>query len=300
MPIMNATSLLDSADVLFKARAYEKAREIYEQAMAAAAELNDQSTISEACAMISRSHLILGRKDEGRPWLEKARDNCSDSMPLAWSRYLGVRGRFEWQDNELEKATKTFKEMYEYCSGKQLYERAIDGAHMVAITGNNEEKIEWSLKGIKEAEAGSVYGWLGPLWNNLGANYEDMKKYPEALDAYIQARDYHQKYGDEKNKLVADWAIGHIYRLLGNMSEAEKWMQPVLPWCQKIQDAEFEGLTHRELGEIEFSKNNMNPALEHFKLAADLLRQAEMPNWDPDGYNNITAKISEIENRLAK
>jgi len=297
---MKAISLLDSADVIFKSRAYEKALEIYEQAMTAAAEQKDRSTISEACAMIARGHLILGRKDEGRSWLEKAREDCSDSMPLAWSRYLGVRGRFEWQDNELEKATATFKEMYEYCSAKQLYERAIDGAHMVAITGNYEEKIEWSLKGIKEAEAGSVYSWLGPLWNNLGASYEDMKKYPEALDAYLKAREYHQKYGDEKNKLVADWAIGHTYRLVGNMPEAEKWMIPILPWCQKLQDVEFEGLTHRELGEIEFCKNNLKPALEHFKLAADLLKQVDMPNWDADGYNNIISKISEIDSILAK
>ena len=294
---MNTTSLLDSADVIFKSRQYEKSREIYIQALNQAVADKDISTQAEANAMIARAFLILGQKDEGRNWLANARAACDVSMPLAWSRYLGVLGRFQWQDQELDKATSTFKEMYAFCSEKGLHERAIDAAHMVAITGNADDKIEWSLKGISEAESGSVYSWLGPLWNNLGANYEEMGRFSEALDAYLKAREYHYKYGDDKNKLVADWAIGHTYRLLRNSAEAEKWLQPLLEWCRRLQDVEFEGLTFRELGEIEYSKGEYKSSQMYLLEAADLLKKADMPSWDPMGYQAIEDKIRELKEK---
>lgn len=198
-------ALLDKADSLFNSNEYEASRSIYMQAMDRAVKNKENSELTEAYAMIARTYLILDKTEEGRPWIQKAEKVGNSKEPLGWSRYLGVRGRFEWKDKELDKATATFKEMYNYCSERKLYERAIDAAHMVAITGKPEEQIEWGKKGIKEAEAGNITRWLGPLWNNLGATYEDMGKYKEALEAYLKAREYHWRYGDEKNKLVADW-----------------------------------------------------------------------------------------------
>jgi len=58
----------------------------------------------EALAQMARMNLILGNKDEGRTYLEDARSKVRDRDPMAWSRYLGVRGRFEWQDDDLERA----------------------------------------------------------------------------------------------------------------------------------------------------------------------------------------------------
>ncbi|HVP36971.1 MAG TPA: tetratricopeptide repeat protein [Terriglobales bacterium] len=288
-------ALLDKADSLFNGNEYEASRAIYLQAMDQAVKNKENSEMTEAYAMIARTYLVLDKKEEGRPWIQKAEKIANSKEPLGWSRYLGVRGRFEWKDSQLEKATSTFKEMYNYCSGRKLYERAIDAAHMVAITGKPEEQIEWGNKGIKEAETGNVTRWLGPLWNNLGATYEDMGKYKEALEAYLKAREYHFRYGDEKNKLVADWAVGHAYRLNGDNLNAEKWLRPVLAWCERTGDVEFEGLTYRELGEIELSKTNPDSALSYFSKAEEKLKQAGMPEWDSAGFAKLQNQIAELQ-----
>lgn len=292
---MAAKTILDKADSLFDSRQYDAARDVYLQAMATAE--NESSELTEAYAMIARCYLITDRKEEGRPWVEKAKKAATPDMPLGWSRYLGVRGRFEWKDGQLEKATATFKEMYEYCHERQLHERAIDAAHMVAITGKPQEQIEWSSKGIHEAEAGNVTKWLGPLWNNLGATYEEKGEYNKSLEAYLKAREYHWKYGAEQNRLIADWAVGRAYRLTGDIQNAEKWLSPLPRWCQKIGDVEFEGLTYRELGEIEISKEHADAALDYFMKAEEKLRFAKMPEWDEKGYQQLQARITDLKSK---
>jgi tetratricopeptide (TPR) repeat protein len=245
--------------------------------------------------MIARTYLTTDKKEEGRPWIKKAAAIASADKPLGWSRYLGVKGRFEWQDKNLEQATTTFKQMYDYCHEYMLFERAIDAAHMIALTGTPDQQIEWGLKGIQEAETGNITGWLGPFWNNLGATYEDQHRYQDALEAYRKAREYHWHYGNEKNKLVADWAIGHTERLLGNLDTAAQWLRPVLAWCERIDDIEFTGLTQQELGEIEFAIGNNQAALGYFQNAAIKLKEAGMPDWDSSGYAGLLQKIDRLK-----
>jgi tetratricopeptide (TPR) repeat protein len=286
---------MSQADSLFKGRQYVEAREIFLQAADMASAAKDNGSLTEAYAMIARSYLTTDKKDEGRPWIEKARGIARDDEPLGWSRYLGVRGRFEWQDKELEKATATFKEMYQYCSEKGLHERAIDAAHMVAITGGPAEQVEWGLKGIKEAEAGNVTGWLGPLWNNLGYTYEEMGKYRESLGAYLKAREYHHKYSDEKSKIVADWAVGHAYRLLGQSDSAAQWIaQDMLAKFESLGDVEFQGWTLKEMGEIALLESKPDSALTYFIRAEEKLRAADMLNWDADGFKKLREQINKL------
>ncbi len=299
-PDMSAEAFLDKADSLFNSREYDASREIYRQAMDQAKANRENSQLTEAYAMIARTYLISDKKEEGRPWIKRAEEITNPQEPLGWSRYLGVRGRFEWQDNQLDKATETFKDMYRYCSEHKLHERAVDAAHMVAITGTKEEQIEWGRKGIKEAEEGKVYRWLGPLWNNLGLTYEDMGKYKESLEAYLKAREYHWRYGDEKNKLIADWAVGHAYRLNGDNSNAERWLRPVLAWCERIDEVEFEGLTYREFGEIALSGANSGQALSYFLKAEEKLKRAGMPEWDSAGFAKLQKRIAELKAKVEK
>lgn len=293
---MSALSLIAQGDTLFNAREYDKAREFFMQVADSARTTNDNSALTEAYAMIARSYLILEKKNEGRPWIEKAAEIARKDEPLGWSRYLGVRGRFEWKDSLMDVAVATFKEMYRYCSMNRLYERAIDAAHMVAIVGGPEEQLEWGLKGIKEAEAGNITRWLGPLWNNLGWTYESTGKYRESIDAYTKAREYHYKYSDEKSKLVADWALGHAYRLNNQPDSAAQWITPdLLAKFETIGDGEFQGWVFKELGEIALLRSKPDSALSFFVRAEEKLRAADMPNWDAEGFKKLQEQIEKLK-----
>ncbi len=289
-----AKHYLEHADKQFKSGAYDESRDVYIKAMEKAKQDGQNSELTESYAMIARTYLITDKKEDGREWIEKAGEIANDDEPLGWSRYLGVRGRFEWQDKELEKATATFEEVYAYCSDRKLHERAIDAAHMVAITGDHETQVTWAMKGIKEAEAGDIPKWLGPLWNNLGATYDEMGKYQESLDAYLRAREYHYQHGDERNKMLADWAVGHAYRLVGNLDDALQWMEPVLEWSERLEDVEFIGWSHKELGEIALARGDNTRALEHLVEAEAKLKEAGMPDWWPDEYEKLVKQIESL------
>jgi tetratricopeptide (TPR) repeat protein len=291
----SSTELLKKADSLFNAKEYEKSREAYIKVSEMAEESDEKSNLVEAFAMIGRTYLKVNQKEPGYHWLSKARDFASVDQPLGWSRYLGVCGRFEWRNKELEKATETFVEMYNYCSDRKLHDRAVDAARMIGITGTSEQQIEWGMKGI--AEAGNMTGILGPLWNNLGWTYEDIGKYPEAVNAYTKAREYHWKYGDERNKLIADWAVGHAYRLNGEFDKAEVWLRPLPDWCRKIDETEFLGFSLKELGYLSLGREDTTEALNYFVEAEKNLKAVGMPEWDAEGYKQLLKEIEELKNK---
>jgi tetratricopeptide (TPR) repeat protein len=294
---------LAEADQAFKNRQYAQAGEAFETVAGEALAAEDRQTYVEAAAMRAWSHLIQGNADDGRPWLVKAEEVADPSKPIAWSRYVGVRGRFEWEDAELEKATATFLELFDYCQENELYDRAVDAAHMVALTGDPEQKFEWAMKGIELAEKGNMTSWLGPLWNNLGWDYVDAGRYDEGRAAFEEAREYHYKAPTELPKLIADYSIAHVTRLQGNLDEARESMRAVFGWAEKMYDdgntdaMEWMGFSRWELGEIAISKGEVGIGLGMLEKALDEFEQSGMPKWDEADWQKRNARVEELKAR---
>ena len=287
------------ADEVFKSRQYEEAGVLFEEIAGEAA--GDNSAFVEAASMRARSYLITEKKDEGREWLARAAAKAAESDPLGWSRYLGVRGRFEWKDGDNETATSTFREMFDYCGEKELWERAVDAAHMIAITGDQRQKFDWSLKGIEMAERGGMDGWLGPLWNNLGWNYCDDERYGEAYDALIKAREYHYKGEGELPKLIADYSVAHVMMKQNRLHEAEAQMLKVLEWATRLdadgasEAVEWMGFARWDLGEMAMELGNKAAGIGMLKQALSEIEKSGMPNWDPDQWKQKQARVAGLE-----
>lgn len=293
-----ADEYLAEADSAFNKDQYLAARRLYQRALTEAKTIRDNSGETEALAMIARTYLTMNESDSAFSWLQQAEKIANDLEPKGWSRFQAVKGRYLWQKNQLDEATRMFKDLYDYCVKNNLAERAIDAAHMVAITGSPQEQVEWGKKGIAQAEAGHIERWLGPLWNNLGATYEDMNQYDSALAAYQKAREYHYKYGTPRNKVIADYAVGHILVKLGRYSEAGDWLKPVLAQCEESQDHEFIGLTCRDLGDIGYASGNYDEALELYVRAKALLEEVDMDEWDPKGFRDLLDRIDETRDKM--
>ncbi len=305
-----SAELLQKGDDFFSDRKTEEALEIYVEAADAARDEKDNSNLVEAYSQVARCYLSIKRKEEGREWLARAAEVATDQKPEGWSRYLGVRGRYEWQDAAAEakavspeapKAAGTFKEMYQFCMANDLFNRAIDAANMMTITGGMEERIEWGTRGIEAAEKGNLESWLAPLWNNLGWNYDDLGRYEESLEALKKAREYHYKKENELAKLIADWSVGHAYRMVGQLDSASSCMNEVYDWAVKRYDqdskpenAEWVGFSHRELGDIALAEGDRKAALDHLKKAKKYLMEAGMPNWDAKGFEELKDKLDKL------
>jgi len=250
--------------------------------------------------MRARVLLQMGDRHGGEQWLELARARTSQEDGLGWSRYLAVRGRFEWTAKEMETAAATFEELYDYCETMGLYERAVDATHMLAIVAPATEKFEWATKGIAMAEAGELTGWLGPLWNNMGWDYVDAGEYEKGLEALENARTYHYESGQELSKLIADYSVAHVKRMMDNLDEARTEMQEVFDRASSMhaggsQDAiEWMGFSRWELAEIAVAQGQTVAAVELMNQALLELEEAGMPRWDPEDWQAKQWRLEEI------
>ena len=292
---VNSDSLLAEADSLFQGQDYPAALAKYLRTAEVARLDFNRPVETEALAQVARCYLTLDNKDEGRKWLEDAARRGSDSDPMGWSRYLGVKGRYEWKDGDLKKARTTFDEMYVYCNTNALWARAVDAANMIAIVAESpEEQIEWSMRGIDAAESGGVESWLGPLWNNLGATYYDTKKFDMALEAFLKARNYHWQYSNETAKLYADYHVGMAYRAVGQFDKASAWLRPVLAWAERLGDHSVIGQVCEELGEIAVATGKKSDGLSLLRRARDEYKQAGLEQSAPHIWENINKRLKEL------
>jgi len=297
-------SILQEADELFSQREYEKARVQYEKAAGMAADTKDNSTLTEAEAQVARCYGIQGKHAEGRPWLAKAKEHAKDAEPRGWSRYLGVRGRFEWQDaKDNARAKSTFIEMYEYCKKHELFSRELDAAHMVAIVAPPEEQVEWALKAVAAAEKGNETGWLAVLWNNLGWTYEEAGSFDKMLDALVKARKYHYESGNDMSKMIADFGVGRAYWRNKDNAKAREWIDAAFARAKELHAAEpdntergeWVGWGHVYTGDLEYGLGNYTSALESYKTGRPFLVAAGIEKWWPEGLKELDDKIARLE-----
>jgi hypothetical protein len=86
---------LDEADQTFRSGQYADAGVLFEAIANEAETAGDVSAFVEAASMRARSYLIQDDGETGRPWLDRAAAKATEGDALGWSRYIGVRGRFE-------------------------------------------------------------------------------------------------------------------------------------------------------------------------------------------------------------
>ena len=298
-----AKEQLDAADGMFRQGKYEEARKKYEETATSASQAGDSRVLTEAYAQIARMYSIQGQLDEGKLWLTKAKSVANSDEPLGWSRYLGVRGRFEWQDEkDNEKAKATFIEMYEYCKAHKLFSRELDAAHMVAIVGTPDEQVEWALNAIEAAEKAEETGWLGPLWNNLGWTYEERGEYDKMLDALIQARKYHYEVGNDLSKLIADFGVGRAYWRNNFLDDARKWLIGAFERAKasaeanpdNAEQAEWVGWAHVYIGDLLVSEGKPAEGLKELQAGRPILVKAGIENWWPEALKELDDKIAKL------
>lgn len=293
----SADATLRLADESFQARRLGQALEQYHTAQQLARDEFNRPIEVEALSQMARVLMMQGKKDEGHQWLEKAAAIASENDPMGWSRFVGVRGRYQWRENDLTGARETFEQMYTFCSNNNLWSRAVDAANMNAIVADTpEDQIVWSRRGIEIAEKAEVDSWLGPLWNNLAATYFDIHQYDEALDCYLKARGYHWQHSDERSKLMADYQIGMTLRMLGKMSDAARWLRPVLAWAERLEDNVAIAQAAQDLGEVEIASQRKLSGIALLKQALSAYRAAKYDEQAPEIVEQLSGRIKQLEN----
>jgi tetratricopeptide (TPR) repeat protein len=181
---------------------------------------------AEVLTQLARVQGLRGIFAEADRLIDQAQA-LSDGSAAVEARVQVERGRLRNSNGEAEVALPMFKVAFETAEQGGEQSLAADAAHMAAIASPEREgKLEWTARGIQiatETTDRDVAYWLGPLYNNLGWEYQDAGEYQAALEAFKKALTARERY-PEMPALIehAKEAVAEAQRALGREEEASR------------------------------------------------------------------------------
>jgi len=229
---------------------------------------------AEVMTQIARAQGLQQKYAEANQTLDETVKILTADMKTASVRVLLERGRVLNSSGSPEKSRSFFVQALQAANAAQLEFYAVDAAHMLGIVYQGEASITWNERAMQMAEAAKdprARGWLGPLYNNLGWTYADLKRYDDALKLFEKDFRYRSEKNAKSQANVARWSMAKMMRMLGRVDEALRLQQELLQEPDR-KDNDSEGYTREEIGECLLLLGRNNEAKPFFARAWQLLR----------------------------
>lgn len=222
---------------------------------------------------IARCQGLQRQFEQAQKTLENVEPLLKQAGPEMRVRYLLERGRVYNSCERMPEAGELFMQAWKLATEHEFEFHAVDALHMLAISEPPEKQLAWAEKAIAAAEAASdkrAHDWLGPLYNNTGWTYHDLKQYRQALRLFEKSLAWREERKDIVGIRIARWTIGRCYRSLGRIDDALKLQVTLQAEIRQAGD-ESDGYFSEELGECYLLKGDAMTAQSHFARAYALL-----------------------------
>jgi tetratricopeptide (TPR) repeat protein len=182
---------------------------------------------AEVLTQLARVEGLRGNFAEGDRLIDQAQA-LSESSAAIEARIQMERGRLRNSGGDAGAALPMFEVAFEIADQAGEKFLAADAAHMAAIASPDREgKVAWTDRGIRIATESSdrdVSYWLGPLYNNLGWEYQEAGEHEAALGAFRQALAARERY-PEMPALIqhAKAAVLEALHALGREEDASRF-----------------------------------------------------------------------------
>ena len=187
--------------------------------------------------------------------------------------YLLERGRVHNSSGHPENAKPLFLQAYEEALMHCEDYYAIDAAHMFGIIEKGKDSLKWNMRAIALAESTKdmrAQKWLGPLYNNTGWSFFDMKEYEIAFDYFNRNIKWHTKRKSGKELIIAKWCRARTLRAMDRTEEALKIQLGLLNEI-KEKNIEQDGYIFEEIGECLLHLGKKEESKKYFISAYKLL-----------------------------
>lgn len=296
---------IERGDRLFDSRQYLSALDAYKLAAFSASAEEDPGRFVEGAAQVAHTYARLGRPEEGRPWLDGARERADPEDAVSWGRWLLVRGVYEDVDGQRAAALASFEEAYELARSSGQTVRAVQAAHLASVVAEDEVQLRWCRSAIDLSREVGDADLEAALWSQLAWLLEDRALHGDALVAFERAQRLVRRVGDEHSRLVADWSYAHALRLAGRPRDARVVLEDVAARAERNyltrrrpNDAEWVGHCQRELGELEVLEGRPRAGLELLEEARRNLVSAGIREQAPASLAALDRRIAEVRQRL--
>ncbi|MBC8385895.1 MAG: tetratricopeptide repeat protein [Candidatus Cloacimonetes bacterium] len=233
----------------------------------------DRDHYLQLLTQIARSQGLQRKYEDAHKTLDEVDSLLTIETITAKIRYLLERGRTFRSSGFPEKAKPLFLEAWNFGIENKLDLYAIDAAHMMGIVEPPEKQLDWSLKALdltEKTDDKRAKGWLGPLYNNIGWTYFDLKEYEKALQLFQKGQNWREEIKDDNGTRIAKWTIARTYRALGKLDKALEIQLALKKEYEEKQLAQ-DGYVFEELAELYLLKEQDADAKKYFNLAYEYL-----------------------------
>ncbi len=238
---------------------------------------------AELMTQIARALGLQRRFEEAARTLDEV-EAMNDLPPFVRVRLLLERGRVLNSSGNKSEARPLFEQACELAAHNEEDDLAVDAAHMVAITCDGDEAMEWNLKALSMAEASRcprARRWAASLHNNLGWTLHPLGRYDEALAHFEAALHARVEQGSDEEIGIARWCIARCLRSMRRLDEALAIQRELL------REHELHGTTSgyvfEELGECLYELGRTEEAKPWFaKAHAELSKDPWLADGEPD------------------
>jgi tetratricopeptide (TPR) repeat protein len=228
---------------------------------------------AEVVTQLARVHGLRGDFDAGDDLIDEA-VLLAGSSAIARARADLERGRLRRSSGDRESALPLFESAFAVALEADQQFIAADAAHMAALAApDGAGFVAWTERGIALAEehADASY-WLGPLFNNLGWEYEEAGAHEQALDAFERALAARERTPESPEPIAAArYAVGKALRSLGRAQEAIPLLEQAVAWAGEAGHPD--GWYHEELAEEYAAVGRVEEAREQARRAIPLLEE---------------------------
>lgn len=243
------------------------AQRAFELAATAAAQQDRVEVMVEALAEAAAGRARAGQLEEAEKFLQAAEAKALPSDVRGWVRVRATRGLLLHFAHNAEGVAWAYGEAFVTAEASAQIDAALECAHRLALWAPEAERESWAREGLALAEAYGEQRWAALMWGDLALVEERGGDTALALQAQLQARRLRYKLGDDRERLLADWAVGRAQRLDGRPQAALEWMTNVLGRAELRREALddrdsmlWEALANRELASIELALGHAGQA----------------------------------------
>ncbi len=275
--------------------------ELYRLAAAAAQADSDDERFRESAAMVAALHALQGQTGEAQPWLSQAGSGVDASQKDAWSRLLLAQGLLARARGENGLALQRFDELYAFSSDQRRFDRAMQAASLATLVAVGRERLQWSERAVDAARNSGEPRWEAAARGAQAWTLEGEGDFAAALEAFRESRRLYGESGQPRERLKADWSLGHGLRMAGEVAPARALMDRVLKVAKAFQmrgwspnDSEWVARSHEELAQLSRMRGNYDNALKHLAAARRAYMLANAETLAPERLEQVDALTSAV------
>lgn len=267
---------LPNIDTLWNFSNVQETEKKFRELIPLAAQQEDRAYHIELLTQLARTQGLQQKFDEANEILDSANAMITQEMVVPSIRYYLEKGRVFNSSGNREEATKQFTLSFNLAQENAEDYYAVDAAHMLGISANAEDQLNWSLKALEIAEQSKnekTKKWLGPLYNNIGWTYHDLGQLENALNLFEKSLEWNEQYGSKRSIFIAKWTIGSVYRSLNRVEDALEVQQNLLVEVENGWSETNVGYVYEELAECLLAICKVEESKPHFSKAYSLLSE---------------------------